>query len=309
MHILVTGGAGFIGSHLCDYLVNQNKKVICLDNLKSGSTSNIDHLLNNKNFKFIQHDITELFKIEEPVAEIYHLASLASPLHYQQNPLETALANTLGTNNLIKLALEKGAKFLYASTSEVYGDPEVHPQHEEYSGNVSCIGPRACYDESKRFGETLIVSYMQQHSLNGKIVRIFNTYGPKLKVDDGRVISNFIVQALKNEPLTVYGKGDQTRSFCYISDLIVGLVKMMKSNHHGPINLGNPNEHAILDIAEKIKKLSNSKSEITFKPLPINDPYKRKPDITKARTLLEWEPKIDLEEGLIKTLEWFNINL
>ena len=305
MRILVTGGAGFIGSHLCEYLLKQKHQVICMDNLITGNMNNIKHLLNNKNFEFIQHDVTNYINLKGELDYMLHFASPASPIDYQRIPIQTLKVGSLGTHNTLGLALAKNAKFLLASTSEVYGDPLVNPQPESYWGNVNPIGVRGCYDESKRFAEALTMAYHRVHKLDTKIVRIFNTYGPRMRPDDGRAIPTFIKQALKNEPLTVFGDGNQTRSFCYITDLIIGIYKVMNSNINGPINLGNPDEKTILGLANRIIELTNSRSEIIFKPLPADDPKVRRPDITKARRLLKWEPKISLESGLKNTITWF----
>ena len=305
--ILITGGAGFIGSHLCDYLIKKGNDVICVDNLFSGSKDNIRHLLSHPCFKFIHHDITDPLFIE--VDQIFHLACPASPVHYQYNPLKTIKTNVMGTINMLGLAKRVGTRILLSSTSEVYGNPKVHPQKEEYWGNVNPIGPRSCYDEGKRVAETLMMDYHRQNNVDIRIVRIFNTYGPRMAVDDGRVISNFIVQALKGEPITVYGDGGQTRSFCYVSDLIEGLIKAMESDLIGPVNLGNPNEIKIIELAKTILKLTNSKSEIVFRPLPPDDPIRRCPDITLARKRLNWQPIVSLEEGLKETIRYFDKKL
>jgi len=302
--ILVTGGAGFIGSHLCEYLLKQGNKVICFDNFFTGSIKNIKHLLKNKNFKLVKGDVKKSFYFR--VDEIYNLASPASPIHYQRNPVETIKTNVLGVINCLELAKKIGATVLQASTSEVYGDPQVHPQREDYWGNVNPIGKRSCYDEGKRCAETLCMDYYRQYGVRVKIARIFNTYGPRMAIDDGRVISNFIVQALKGKNLTIYGDGNQTRSFCYIDDLIEGIIKFMQvKNFIGPVNLGNPQEVKIKELAEKIIKLTNSKSKIVYKPLPEDDPKRRQPDISLAKKKLNWSPKIPLEEGLLKTIEYF----
>jgi dTDP-glucose 4,6-dehydratase len=302
---LVTGGAGFIGSHLCDYLLKTGHRVICVDNLGSGTKDNIKHLLKNKNFKFIKHNVIFPLEINEKIDYIYHLASRASPIDYQEHPVETALTNSVGTYNMLKLALRKDATLLFASTSEAYGTPKIHPQTEEYWGNVNPVGVRSCYDESKRFGEALLMSFYREYKAKIKIVRIFNTYGPRLRKNDGRVISNFIIQALANKPITIYGDGSQTRSFCYVSDMVEGIYKMMHSGWIGPKNLGNPHEVTVLEIAKQIKKLSKSNSKIIFKPLPQDDPTKRQPDISKARSMLGWHPVVGLEEGLKTTIDWF----
>ncbi|NLA24378.1 MAG: SDR family oxidoreductase [Bacteroidales bacterium] len=304
--ILVTGGAGFIGSHLCERLLNEGNEVICLDNFFTGSKANILHLLDNKYFELIRHDITMPFFIE--VDEIYNLACPASPIHYQYNPIKTIKTSVMGSINMLGLAKRIKAKILQASTSEVYGDPTIHPQPETYWGNVNPIGSRSCYDEGKRCAETLFFDYHKQNNVNIKVIRIFNTYGPKMHPNDGRVVSNFIVQALKGEDITIYGDGTQTRSFQYIDDLIEAMILMMNTADQitGPINIGNPYEVSMLVLAEKILKLTNSKSKLVFKPLPEDDPIQRKPDISLARKHLNnWEPKINLEEGLIKTIDYF----
>ncbi len=305
--IIVTGGAGFIGSHLCEYLLKTGDKVICVDNLFTGNKKNIDHLLSNNKFNFIQHDIIQpLFMDNEKISQIYNLACPASPVHYQFNAIRTIKANILGTINMLGLAKKHKARILQASTSEVYGDPTESPQKESYLGNVNFTGIRSCYDEGKRCAETLMFDYHRQNKVDIKVVRIFNTYGPKIAKNDGRVISNFITQALEGKDITVYGDGTQTRSFCYVSDMIEGIAKMMTSeNFIGPVNLGNPDEFTILELANKIIKLTGSKSRIVFKKLPQDDPKQRQPDITLARKKLKWEPKVSLEEGLIKTIDYF----
>ena len=304
--ILVTGGAGFIGSHLCKKLLEQGNEVICLDNFFTGSRQNINDLLGNPNFKLIEHNVVNPIFLN--VDSIYHLACPASPVHYQHNPVETVRTNVMGTLNMLDLAKKTGARFLQASTSEVYGDPLEHPQKETYFGNVNPIGVRSCYDEGKRAAETLCADFHREYNLNIKIVRIFNTYGPNMHTNDGRVVSNFIVQALKNEPITIYGSGSQTRSFQYIDDLIIGLIKMMENNDNfmGPVNLGNPDEFTIKELAEKVLKLiPESKSRILYSELPNDDPRRRKPDITLAKEKLDWEPGVKLEDGLMKTIEYF----
>jgi len=302
--ILVTGGAGFIGSHLCEYLLKQGHKVICLDNFFSGSKENVKHLLKNKRFKLVRGNVKKPFYFK--VDEIYNLASPASPIHCQRDPVETIKTNVLGMINCLELAKKIGAVVFQASTSEVYGDPQIHPQRENYWGNVNQIGKRSCYDEGKRCAETLCMNYYREYGVKAKISRIFNTYGPRMTIDDGRVISNFIVQALKGEDLTIYGDGNQTRSFCYIDDLIDEIAKFMQvKNFTGPVNLGNPKEIKIKELAEKIIKMTHSKSKIIYKPLPEDDPKKRQPDISLAKKKLNWEPKISLEEGLQKTIEYF----
>lgn len=304
--ILVTGGAGFLGSHLCERLINEENEVICVDNFYTGRKDNIIHLMGNPYFEIIRHDIT--FPIYVEVDEIYNLACPASPVYYQFDPVQTTKTSVHGSINMLGLAKRLRCKILQASTSEVYGDPDVHPQPESYRGFVNTIGPRACYDEGKRCAETLFFDYHRQHNLKIKVLRIFNTYGPKMYRNDGRVVSNFIIQALRDKEITVYGSGTQTRSFCYVDDLISGMTKMMESNDDliGPLNLGNPNEITILELARKIIELTNSKSKIIFKPLPEDDPKKRCPDISLAKKLLNWEPKIGLEEGLLKTINYFD---
>jgi len=307
--ILITGGAGFIGSHLSERLLKEGNEIICLDNFFTGRKQNIQKLLDHKNFELVRHDVVEPYMAE--VDEIYNLACPASPVHYQHNPIKTMKTSVLGSLNMLGLAKRTGAKVFQASTSEVYGDPHVHPQTEGYWGNVNPIGIRSCYDEGKRTAETLFMDYHRQHNLKIKIIRIFNTYGPNMHPDDGRVVSNFICQALKGQDITVYGQGNQTRSFCYVDDLVEGFVRLMNSNDSitGPINCGNPNEFTILELAEKVIKLTNSKSKIIYKPLPSDDPMQRKPDISKAKELLGWEPKIQLEEGLLKTIEYFKAQI
>lgn len=306
MRALVTGCAGFIGSHLCEFLIKKGYEVIGVDNLYTGTKKNIN-FLPKENFTFIKKDITKRLKIKGKIDEIYNLASPASPVAYQNEPIATMLANSIGVKNMLDLALEKNAVFLQASTSEVYGDPLKHPQKESYFGNVNPIGPRACYDESKRFAETLTVNYHNEFGTDVRIARIFNTYGPKMQQSDGRVIPNFIMQALSNKPITVYGRGQQTRSFCYIDDMVLGLYKLMHSNYNLPVNLGNPRETKIIDLAKLIKKLANSDSKIVFTKMPIDDPVRRKPDITLAKKLLKWKPRVLLKQGLKKTIEWFKV--
>lgn len=303
--ILITGGAGFIGSHLCERLLNEGNDVICLDNFFTGSKDNIRHLLDNNRFELVRHDITKEYFIE--VDEIYNLACPASPPHYQYNAIKTIKTSVLGMINMLGLTKRCKAKILQASTSEVYGDPLIHPQVESYWGNVNPVGIRSCYDEGKRCAETLMMDYHRQNKVDIRIVRIFNTYGPNMDLNDGRVVSNFIVQALKNEDITIYGDGSQTRSFCYVDDLIDGMIKMMnnKKGFIGPVNLGNPSERTILDFAKLIIKLTNSSSKIIYKPLPLDDPSKRQPDISLAEKELNFKPKVDIEEGLIKTIEYF----
>lgn len=304
--ILVTGGAGFIGSHLCERLLNEGNEVICLDNFFTGSKSNVVHLLDNPYFELIRHDVTMPFFIE--VDEIYNLACPASPIHYQYNPIKTIKTSVMGAVNMLGLAKRIKAKILQASTSEVYGDPTVHPQTETYWGNVNPIGSRSCYDEGKRCAESLFVNYHKQNDVKIKIIRIFNTYGPRMHPNDGRVVSNFIVQALSNKPITIYGDGKQTRSFQYVDDLVEGMIRMMATplDITGPVNIGNPGEFTMLELADKIISLTGSKSKIEFYPLPDDDPIQRKPDISLAKSVLNnWEPKVNLDNGLIKTIEYF----
>jgi len=305
--VLITGGAGFIGSHLCDYLIDKGDYVICVDNLFTGSKENIKHLMENKNFKFIEHDIIDPLYIEnKKIDQIYNLACPASPIHYQINAIRTIKTNTIGVINVLGLAKKHKARILQASTSEVYGDPSVHPQHEGYCGSVNCIGPRACYDEGKRVAEALFFDYHRQNKIYIRIARIFNTYGPRMSKNDGRVISNFIIQALKNENITIYGDGNQTRSFCYVSDLVEGLYKLMNTEDFiGPVNLGNPAEFSIAEIAKKIISLTGSKSKIVYEKLPIDDPKRRKPDITLAKEKLNWFPKVEVNDGFKETINYF----
>lgn len=302
---IVTGGAGFIGSHLCEYLINKGFKVICIDNLITGNLQNIVHLRKNKRFEFINHNITQYIDIPGKVDYILDFASPASPVDYLKYPIQTLKVGSLGVHNCLGLAKSKGARFLLASTSEIYGDPLVHPQKETYWGNVNTVGPRGCYDESKRFAEAITIAYYRVHKIDTKIVRIFNTYGEKMRLNDGRVVPNFIYQALKGEDITVYGNGKQTRSFCYVSDLVEGIYRLLISNFNLPVNLGNPNEKTILEFAKIIIKLTGSKSKIIFKPLPIDDPKQRCPDINRAKKILKWDPLVSLEQGLNRTIEWF----
>ncbi|EGJ35305.1 MULTISPECIES: UDP-glucuronic acid decarboxylase family protein [Moorena] len=307
MRILVTGGAGFIGSHLIDRLMAEGHEVICLDNFYTGHKRNILKWLAHPYFELVRHDITEPIRLE--VDQIYHLACPASPVHYQYNPVKTIKTNVMGTLYMLGLAKRVKARLLLASTSEVYGDPDVHPQSEDYRGNVNPIGIRSCYDEGKRVAETLAFDYHRQNGVDIRVARIFNTYGPRMLENDGRVVSNFVVQALKGEALTVYGDGSQTRSFCYVSDLVEGLIRLMNNDHTGPINLGNPGEYTILELAQAIQKMVNPDTEIIFKPLPQDDPRRRQPDISKAKTLLGWEPTITLSEGLDFTVSDFRKRL
>jgi len=303
--ILVTGGTGFLGSHLCEKLLNEENEILCLDNYYSSSKQNIIHLFQNPRFEVLRHDIT--FPLYVEVDEIYNLACPASPIHYQRDPVQTAKTSVHGAINMLGLAKRVGAKIFQASTSEVYGDPKENPQHEEYWGNVNPIGIRSCYDEGKRCAETLFFDYYRQHNMNIKVARIFNTYGPRMHVNDGRVVSNFIVQALRGEAITIYGDGKQTRSFCYVDDLIGAIIHFMDTDHGntGPINLGNPNEITILELAETVIDLTGSKSDLIFNDLPSDDPVRRRPDISKAKDLLSWEPKTTLKEGLTKTIGYF----
>jgi UDP-glucuronate decarboxylase len=304
MRILVTGGAGFIGSHLCEILLKEGNEVICLDNFFTGNRNNIIHLLDDHRFELIRHDVIQTILLE--VDRIYHFACPASPIHYQYNPVKTIKTSVMGTINMLGMAKRIKARVMLASTSEVYGDPRVHPQTESYWGNVNPIGLRSCYDEGKRVAETLMMDYHRQNQVDIKIIRIFNTYGPRMAPNDGRVVSNFVLQALRNEDITIYGEGSQTRSFCYIDDLTKGILKMMEiDNLTGPINLGNPNEFTILELAQKVIDLAGSKSKINYLPLPPDDPLQRKPDISLANEKLQWEPKISLEDGLKKTIPYF----
>jgi Nucleoside-diphosphate-sugar epimerases len=303
--VLITGGAGFIGSHLCELFLGKDCRVICLDNLITGKLSNISHLLKNKNFSFIKHNISKPINIKGSIHYILHFASPASPIDYLKFPIQTLKVGSLGTHNALGLAKAKRARFLLASTSEVYGDPLVNPQPESYWGNVNPIGPRGCYDEAKRFSEAITMAYHRYHNIDTKIVRIFNTYGERMREEDGRAIPNFISQALNNRPITVYGKGDQTRSFCYVSDLIDGIYRLLISKDNYPTNIGNPNEMTILKLAKDIIRLTGSKSRIIHKGLPTDDPKVRRPSISKAKKILKWQPKVDLETGLIRTIDYF----
>ncbi len=302
---VVTGGAGFLGSHLVDYLLQRGHKVVAIDNFVTGSVDNIAHLAGNKNFKFIEQDVTEYLFLDFPVNYVWHFASPASPIDYLELPIQTLKVGSLGTHKALGLALNKSARFLIASTSEIYGDPLIHPQPETYWGNVNTIGPRGCYDESKRFAEALTMAYHREHKVDTRIVRIFNTYGPRMRLNDGRVVPAFISQALKGKPVTVFGNGEQTRSFCYCSDLIEGIYRLMMSSTHEPVNIGNPTEMTMLQFAHEIIRATGSKSKIVFKPLPQDDPKQRKPDITRARKLLQWEPKVKLAEGITQTIAYF----
>jgi len=302
---VVTGGAGFLGSHLVDYLLGRGHKVVAIDNFVTGSIDNIAHLAGNRDFKFIEQDVTEFVFLDLPVDYVWHFASPASPVDYLELPIQTLKVGSLGTHKALGLAKNKSARFLLASTSEIYGDPLVHPQPETYWGNVNTIGPRGCYDESKRFAESMVMAYHREHKIDTKIVRIFNTYGPRMRMNDGRVVPAFISQALKGKPITVFGRGTQTRSFCYYSDLIEGIYRLMMSATNEPVNIGNPVEMTMVDFAREIIKATASRSKITFKPLPQDDPRQRQPDITRARALLRWEPRVNLAEGLVNTIEYF----
>ena len=304
---LVTGGAGFIGSHICDFLIENKYKVICMDNLITGSLRNIDHITDD-DFIFINHNITDEINIPGPVDLIFHFASPASPIDYLQLPIQTLKVGAIGTHNVLGLTKAKRAKMILASTSEVYGDPKIHPQTEEYWGNVNPVGPRGVYDEAKRFAEALVMAYHRQQGLDTHIVRIFNTYGPRMRKNDGRAIPAFISQALKNKEITVFGNGKQTRSFCYISDQINGIFRLINSDYHFPINIGNPDEMTILELAEKIKEVCSSNSKIVYHELPVDDPMVRRPDIRKAEKILNWKPEVNFEEGIEKTIEWFRNN-
>ena len=305
MRILITGGAGFLGSHMCDRLIAEGYFVTCMDNLITGNMDNIAHLFGNSNFRFIKHDVTEYIYVDGDLDYILHFASPASPIDYLQLPIQTLKVGSLGTHKALGLAKAKGARFLLASTSECYGDPLVHPQSENYWGNVNPVGPRGVYDEAKRFAEALTMAYHRYHGVETRIVRIFNTYGPRMRLDDGRALPTFICQALQEEKITVFGDGLQTRSFCYVSDLIEGVYRLLLSDEVFPVNIGNPNEITILDFAKKIKELTGSRSPISFEALPVDDPKIRQPDVTKAKKLFDWVPEVSLDKGLILTLEYF----
>lgn len=305
MHILVTGGAGFLGSHLCDRLLAEGHDVIAMDNLLTGNTDNIAHLAGHKRFLFIEHNVTNYIYIKGELDAILHFASPASPVDYLELPIQTLKVGSLGTHNALGLAMAKGARLLLASTSEVYGDPQVHPQTEEYWGHVNPIGPRGVYDEAKRFAEAMVMAYHRSHNVDTRIVRIFNTYGPRMRLNDGRVVPNFIGQAIRGEPLTVYGDGSQTRSFCFVSDLVDGIYRLLLSNETAPVNIGNPTETTILEFAEKINAFTGNRAGIQFKPLPKDDPKQRQPNIEKAKRVLGWEPKVGLDQGMATTVDWF----
>ncbi|HET9732586.1 MAG TPA: UDP-glucuronic acid decarboxylase family protein [Acidimicrobiales bacterium] len=305
MRVVVTGGAGFIGSHLCERLVDRGDEVVCLDNLVTGNLDNVDHLFGRDGFVFVRHDVSNYVHVPGPVDAVLHLASPASPVDYMELPIQTLKVGSLGTHNCLGMAMEKGARFLLASTSEVYGDPAVHPQTESYWGNVNPIGPRGVYDEAKRFAEAMTMAYHRSHGVDVRIVRIFNTYGPRMRPSDGRVVSNLLVQALTGEPLTVYGDGSQTRSFCYVDDEVAGILALLDSDEVGPVNIGNPDEFTVAELARRVIEVTGSSSEIVFRPLPVEDPTRRRPDIGLARRALGWEPQVELSEGLARTAEWF----
>ncbi len=305
MRTLITGGAGFVGSHLCERFLAEGHDVLCVDNFITGNPVNVQHLLGNPRFTFVRHNVSNPIELDGAIDNILHFASPASPVDYLRHPIATLKVGSLGTHNMLGLAKAKNARYLLASTSEVYGDPERHPQREDYWGNVNPIGIRGVYDEAKRFAEAMTMAYHREHAINTHIVRIFNTYGPRMRLDDGRVVPNLMGQALRGEPLTIYGDGSQTRSFCFVSDLVDGIYRLLQCDFHEPVNLGNPNEVTIREFADEILALSGSKSTIEFKPLPQDDPKVRKPDITRARTLLGWEPKVDRHEGMRQTLDYF----
>jgi dTDP-glucose 4,6-dehydratase len=303
--VVVTGGAGFLGSHICEALVRRGDEVIAIDNLLTGSVDNIAHLFGEKGFIFVEHDVTNFVHVSGPIDAVMHFASPASPVDYLEHPIKTLKVGSLGTHKTLGLAKDKGARYMLASTSEVYGDPKVHPQTEDYWGHVNPVGPRGVYDEAKRFAEAMTMAYHRSHGVDVRIVRIFNTYGPRMRPHDGRVVSNFLVQALAGKPLTVYGEGEQTRSFCYVEDEVAGILALLASDHVGPVNIGNPNEFTVLELAQKVLAVTGSSSEIVYEPLPVDDPTQRQPDISIARSELGWEPRVPLEEGLRRTAAWF----
>jgi dTDP-glucose 4,6-dehydratase len=305
VRVVVTGGAGFLGSHLCRALLDRGDDVVALDNLLTGSVDNVEDLFERGSFTFVKHDVTNYVHVSGPVDAVLHFASPASPRDYLEHPIKTLKVGSLGTHKTLGLAKEKGARYLLASTSEVYGDPEVHPQPEDYWGHVNPVGPRGVYDEAKRFAEAMTMAYQRAHGVETRIVRIFNTYGPALRAGDGRVVSNFLVQAIAGKPITVYGDGSQTRSFCFVSDEVRGILALLDSDHVGPMNIGNPDEFTVLQLAELVIELTGSSSDIVHEPLPVDDPTQRRPDITLARKVLGWEPEVHLEEGLRRTAEWF----
>lgn len=309
MRVLVTGGAGFLGSHLADRLLAEGHQVIAMDNLSTGNTDNIAHLVGNSSFAFIRHDVTNYIYIKGELDAILHFASPASPVDYLELPIQTLKVGSLGTHNALGLALAKGARFLLASTSEVYGDPLVHPQTEDYWGHVNPIGPRGVYDEAKRFAEAMTMAYQRAHGVDTRIVRIFNTYGPRMRIDDGRVVPNFVGQALRGEPLTVYGDGSQTRSFCYVSDLVDGIYRLLLSDEPEPVNIGNPAEITIAEFADKLIEITGSQGDVIYEPLPMDDPKKRQPNISKAKRTLGWEPQVALQDGMQQTVDWFRNRL
>ncbi|MBV9412141.1 MAG: SDR family oxidoreductase [Acidimicrobiia bacterium] len=303
--VVVTGGAGFLGSHICEALVQRGDEVVAIDNLLTGSIDNIAHLFGEPGFVFVDHDVTNYVHVSGHVDAVMHFASPASPVDYLEHPIKTLKVGSLGTHKMLGLAKDKGAKFMLASTSEVYGDPQVHPQTEDYWGHVNPVGPRGVYDEAKRFAEAMAMAYHRSHGVDVRIIRIFNTYGPRMRPHDGRVVSNFIVQALDGKPLTVYGEGQQTRSFCYVDDEVRGILALLDSDHVGPVNIGNPNEFTVLELAQKVLDVTGSSSEIVYEPLPVDDPTQRQPDISLAKRVLGWEPRVQLEEGLRNTAAWF----
>ena len=309
MRVLITGAAGFLGSHLTDRFLAEGHEVIGMDNLITGARENVAHLEGNRKFQFILHDVSRFIQVDGPLDGVLHFASPASPIDYLELPIQTLKVGSLGTHNALGLAKAKGARFFLASTSEVYGDPQVHPQPESYWGHVNPVGPRGVYDEAKRFAEAMTMAYHRYHGIDTRIIRLFNTYGPRMRARDGRVVSNFVVQALKGEPLTIYGEGQQTRSFCYVSDEVDGIYRLFMSDHTEPTNIGNPNEFTVRQLAEKVLALTGSASKIESRPLPVDDPKVRQPDITKARTLLGWEPRVSLEEGLRHTIAYFRNHL
>lgn len=309
MRAVITGGAGFLGSHLCDAMIERGWEVVCIDNLITGAEDNIGYLKSNPRFKFVRHDVSDSIEVESSVDAVLHFASPASPDDYLKFPIETLKVGSLATFHALELARAKQARFLMASTSECYGDPEVSPQPETYWGHVNSVGPRSVYDEAKRFSEALTMAYHRKHGVDTRIVRIFNTYGPRMRLNDGRALPNFLYQALSGQPITVYGDGKQTRSFCYVSDLVEGILRLLDSNEHLPVNIGNPQEITIMEFAERVRALTGNQAELTFKPLPQDDPKRRRPDIAKARKLLSWEPKVSLENGLQRTLEYFQAKL
>jgi len=308
MNCIVTGGAGFIGSHLCEFLLQKGYPVVCIDNLITGSLKNIEHLKNTQNFTFLKQDIIREFSIKQKVDMVFHFASPASPVDYYKHPLDTLRVGSIGTENMLKIAQAHHARFLLASTSEVYGDPQVHPQTEDYRGNVNPIGPRSVYDEAKRYAEAITMAYHRKYGLPTRIARIFNTYGPRMQPNDGRAVPNFITQGIQDKPITIYGDGSQTRSFCYISDEIQGLFSLIQSDYEHPVNIGNPEEYTILELATLIRELCQSSSEIVHEALPVDDPKCRRPDISKAKKILGWEPTVGIRDGLIKTIDWFKKN-